>query len=67
LQPYIEEIRKWQGRGVVVTGAAPKNSGFDFYSRFFCPNLGMNEVHIFIYASNGGIVVSYIKRKNLSQ
>ncbi|XP_074268956.1 uncharacterized protein LOC141592250 isoform X2 [Silene latifolia] len=43
LCPSINEIQKWQGRGVVITGAAPKDSGFDFFSRFFCPNLGMIE------------------------
>ncbi|XP_074304708.1 uncharacterized protein LOC141639510 [Silene latifolia] len=43
LCPSINEIQKWRGRGVVITGAAPKDSGFDFFSRFFCPNLGMIE------------------------
>ncbi|KAH9306550.1 hypothetical protein KI387_010954, partial [Taxus chinensis] len=43
LQPQFEEIRKCSSRGVLVTGIAPKKSGFDFYSRFFCPKLGINE------------------------
>ncbi|XP_043724417.1 uncharacterized isomerase BH0283-like [Telopea speciosissima] len=43
LQPQWEEIRKCPGRGVIVTGPAPDGSGFDFFSRFFCPKLGINE------------------------
>lgn len=42
--PQFDEILKCPGRGVIVTGAAPPESGFDFYSRFFCPELGINEV-----------------------
>ncbi|CAK7326017.1 unnamed protein product [Dovyalis caffra] len=29
--------------GVIVSGVAPPESGFDFYSRFFCPKFGINE------------------------
>ncbi|XP_042503426.1 uncharacterized isomerase BH0283-like isoform X2 [Macadamia integrifolia] len=43
LQPQLDEIRKCPGRGVIVTGPAPDGSGFDFFSRFFCPKLGINE------------------------
>ncbi|CAA6675388.1 unnamed protein product [Spirodela intermedia] len=30
-------------RGVIITGPAPEGSGFDFFTRFFCPKLGVNE------------------------
>ncbi|KAI4380134.1 hypothetical protein MLD38_006357 [Melastoma candidum] len=41
--PRLDKIRKWTGRGVIITAAAAQGSGFDFFSRFFCPNLGINE------------------------
>lgn len=44
LQPEFDEIQRCSGRGIIVTGLAPKQSGFDIISRFFCPKLGMNEV-----------------------
>lgn len=44
LQPQFDEIIRWPGRGVIVTGIAPPGSGFDFFSRFFCPKSGINEV-----------------------
>ncbi|KAK7344486.1 hypothetical protein VNO77_14138 [Canavalia gladiata] len=43
LQPQIDAIVKCPGRGIIITGIAPPGSGFDFYSRFFCPKLGVNE------------------------
>ncbi|KAL2331984.1 hypothetical protein Fmac_019565 [Flemingia macrophylla] len=43
LQPQLNAIVKCPGRGVIVSGIAPLDSGFDFYSRFFCPKLGINE------------------------
>nr|GMD23640.1 phenazine biosynthesis-like domain-containing protein 1 [Ipomoea batatas] len=43
LQPQLNEIQKCPSRGVIVTGPAPPGSGFDFYSRFFCPKLGIPE------------------------
>ncbi|PIA34015.1 hypothetical protein AQUCO_03900127v1 [Aquilegia coerulea] len=43
LQPKFDEIHKCPGRGVIITGIAPSESGFDFFSRFFCPKLGVNE------------------------
>ncbi|MED6162303.1 hypothetical protein PIB30_069106 [Stylosanthes scabra] len=43
VQPQIDEIVKYPGRGVIVTGSAPSESGFDFFSRFFSPKLGINE------------------------
>lgn len=44
IKPDIDEIRKCPGRGIMVTGVAPPESGFDFYSRFFCPKFGIDEV-----------------------
>lgn len=43
LQPMFEEIRKLPCRGLTITGLAPSESGFDIYSRFFCPTLGIKE------------------------
>ncbi|KAK1319638.1 hypothetical protein QJS10_CPB04g00696 [Acorus calamus] len=43
IQPQVDEIRKCAGRGVIITGPAPSDSGFDFYTRFFCPKLGVDE------------------------
>ncbi|XP_047335159.1 uncharacterized isomerase BH0283-like [Impatiens glandulifera] len=42
-EPQFDEIQKCPGRGLLITGVAPTESGFDFISRFFCPKLGMNE------------------------
>ncbi|PHT73244.1 hypothetical protein T459_24029 [Capsicum annuum] len=42
-QPQIDQIKNCPGRGIIITGPAPHGSGFDFYSRFFCPKLGINE------------------------
>jgi predicted PhzF superfamily epimerase YddE/YHI9 len=44
VQPQLDAIAKLPGRGVIVTGIAPTESGFDFYSRFFAPKYGINEV-----------------------
>lgn len=43
LQPEFDEIQRCSGRGIIVTGLAPRQSGFDFFSRFFCPKFGINE------------------------
>ncbi|KAH9728992.1 Phenazine biosynthesis PhzC/PhzF protein [Citrus sinensis] len=43
VEPQLDEIRKCPGRGIIVSGLAPPESGFDFYSRFFCPKFGINE------------------------
>ncbi|XP_045819155.1 uncharacterized isomerase BH0283-like [Trifolium pratense] len=43
VQPQLDAISKLPGRGVTVTGIAPPESGFDFYSRFFAPKYGINE------------------------
>jgi hypothetical protein len=44
LQPQFDAVRKCPGRGIIVSGAAPPESGFDYYSRFFCPKFKVNEV-----------------------
>ncbi|KAL4603025.1 hypothetical protein ACB092_10G096100 [Castanea dentata] len=43
IQPEFDAIRKCPGLGIIVSGAAPSGSGFDFYSRIFWPKLGINE------------------------
>ncbi|KAL6214728.1 hypothetical protein ACLB2K_014160 [Fragaria x ananassa] len=44
LLPQYDEIKKCPGtRGVIVTAVAPPESGYDFYSRFFCPTHGIDE------------------------
>lgn len=43
LQPKLENIQNCPGRGLIITAVAPSGSGFDFFSRFFCPKLGINE------------------------
>ncbi|GAB2299237.1 hypothetical protein Dimus_033308 [Dionaea muscipula] len=43
VQPQIEKIQKCPGRGIIISGEAPPESGFDFFSRFFCPKIGINE------------------------
>lgn len=44
IEPNIHEIKKCPGRGIIVTGLASAGSGFDFFSRFFCPKLEVDEV-----------------------
>ncbi|KAK3163498.1 hypothetical protein QOZ80_1AG0004490 [Eleusine coracana subsp. coracana] len=41
--PYIQEIKECSGRGVIITGPAPAGSGYDFFTRFFCPKFGIDE------------------------
>lgn len=43
-QPRFEDLLKCPGRAVMITGLAPPDSGFDFYSRYFSPKFGINEV-----------------------
>ncbi|CAI8583380.1 unnamed protein product [Vicia faba] len=43
VQPQLDVIVKCPGTGIIVTGIAPPESGFDFYSRYFCPKFGINE------------------------
>lgn len=42
--PNLHEIKKCSGGGIIVTGPAPAGSGYDFFTRFFCPKLGIDEV-----------------------
>ena len=42
--PNIHEIKMCSGRGIIVTGPAPAGSGYDFFTRFFCPKFGIPEV-----------------------
>ncbi|OVA05518.1 Phenazine biosynthesis PhzF protein [Macleaya cordata] len=59
LEPQFDEIRKCAGRGVLLTGAAPRGSGFDFYSRLFCPKLGVNEA-----SPRGGMLEVHLNEEN---
>ncbi|KAJ0979626.1 hypothetical protein J5N97_015100 [Dioscorea zingiberensis] len=43
LKPKFDEIRQCAGRGLIITGSAPSGSGYDFFSRFFSPKLGVDE------------------------
>ncbi|KAM1207477.1 hypothetical protein ACFX13_008158 [Malus domestica] len=44
LQPQFDAIRQCPGSsGVIITGIAPPESGYDFYSRYFCPKHGIDE------------------------
>ncbi|KAK6937505.1 Phenazine biosynthesis PhzF protein [Dillenia turbinata] len=42
-KPQFDEIEKCPGEGLIITGAAPPESGFDFFSRYFCPKMGLHE------------------------
>ncbi|KAJ1405128.1 Phenazine biosynthesis PhzF protein [Sesbania bispinosa] len=46
IKPQMDAIAKCPGGGIIVTGSAPPGTGFDFYSRFFCPKNGINEDHV---------------------
>ncbi|CAB4322040.1 unnamed protein product [Prunus armeniaca] len=44
LQPKFDAIQKCPGSGgVIVTGIAPPESEYDFYSRYFCPKHGIDD------------------------
>ncbi|KAG8389367.1 hypothetical protein BUALT_Bualt02G0221900 [Buddleja alternifolia] len=43
VEPQFDEIQKCPGRAIIITGLAPTGSGFDFFSRVFCPKMGINE------------------------
>jgi predicted PhzF superfamily epimerase YddE/YHI9 len=47
LQPNFEEIKSCDGRRVIVTGAAPDESEYDFFTRVFCPKFELNEVLLY--------------------
>ncbi|XP_010047895.1 uncharacterized isomerase BH0283 isoform X2 [Eucalyptus grandis] len=46
LQPQFDNIRSCAGRGIIITGLAQPDSGFDYVNRFFSPKLGVNEDHV---------------------
>jgi hypothetical protein len=46
--PSIDEIKNLDSRGLIVTGPAPAGSGYDFFTRFFCPKFGIDEVMSFL-------------------
>jgi hypothetical protein len=46
--PSIDEIKSLDSRGLIVTGPAPAGSGYDFFTRFFCPKFGIDEVISFL-------------------
>ncbi|PON63908.1 Phenazine biosynthesis protein, partial [Trema orientale] len=43
LRPDFGAIEKCRGTGIIVTGIASPDSGFDFHSRYFSPKFGINE------------------------
>lgn len=43
VQPQFDVVVKCPATGIIVTGIAPPESGFDFYSRYFSPKFGINE------------------------
>ncbi|XP_031504994.1 uncharacterized protein LOC116267426 isoform X2 [Nymphaea colorata] len=43
LQPQLNVLKNFPGRGIIVTAAASPSSDVDFISRFFCPRLGIDE------------------------
>ncbi|KAJ0245207.1 hypothetical protein HA466_0186780 [Hirschfeldia incana] len=43
MQPRIDEISKCPCEGLMVTAAASAGSQYDFCSRYFAPNFGINE------------------------
>lgn len=43
IQPDFEKMKAADTRGVIVTCEAGSNDDFDFVSRFFGPNVGVNE------------------------
>lgn len=55
LQPNFDAVGKFPGTGTIVTGIAPPESGFDFYSRFFSPQYGINEVKNLLFGSQARV------------
>ncbi|KAK3437793.1 hypothetical protein EUGRSUZ_C01248 [Eucalyptus grandis] len=58
-QPQFDEIQRCPGRGIIITGSAQPDSGFDFVSRFFAPKLGVNEA-----SPRGGVVKVHLDKQN---
>jgi predicted PhzF superfamily epimerase YddE/YHI9 len=61
LEPQFDLIRRCPGRGIIISGAAPLESGFDYYYRFFCPKFRVNEVKYVWH------LVSSLKQCNVPQ
>ncbi|PUZ57333.1 hypothetical protein GQ55_5G422200 [Panicum hallii var. hallii] len=40
IHPNISEIKECSGTGIMITGPAPAGSGYDFFTRYFCPKFG---------------------------
>uniref|UniRef100_A0A7N0ZX03 Uncharacterized protein n=1 Tax=Kalanchoe fedtschenkoi TaxID=63787 RepID=A0A7N0ZX03_KALFE len=45
-EPNFEDIKKWPGRGMIVTARADDSSHFDFISRMLAPKFGIPEDHV---------------------
>ncbi|KAK8928217.1 hypothetical protein KSP39_PZI017313 [Platanthera zijinensis] len=43
VKPNFAELGRYVERGIILTAPAPPDTGFDIFSRFFCPNFGINE------------------------
>lgn len=43
IRPNFDEIERCAGRSVVMTAPAPPGTGFELYTRVFCPKMGHNE------------------------
>ncbi|WVZ90676.1 hypothetical protein U9M48_036958 [Paspalum notatum var. saurae] len=43
ITPDITEMKKCSGTGIIVTGPATPGSGYDFFTRYFAPNFGIDE------------------------
>lgn len=43
VKPNFVELGRYVGRGIILTAPAPPDTGFDIFSRFFCPNFGIDE------------------------
>ncbi|KAL6850494.1 hypothetical protein ACP4OV_021121 [Aristida adscensionis] len=43
ISPNISEIKVCSGPGLILTGPAPTGSYYDFFTRYFAPNFGIDE------------------------
>ncbi|XP_039021320.1 uncharacterized isomerase BH0283-like [Hibiscus syriacus] len=80
LKPQIDDIRKYGAEGVIVSGAAPMEFGFDFASRCIFPRNGIDEDPVtgsarskklgkcdlmaYQASARGGILSVYLDEKN---
>uniref|UniRef100_A0ACD5VX00 Uncharacterized protein n=1 Tax=Avena sativa TaxID=4498 RepID=A0ACD5VX00_AVESA len=63
--PSMDEIKNLDSRGLIVTGPAPAGSGYDFFTRFFCPKFGIDEVKSFLCLQFYGVLYVYIEISKL--